>query len=197
MENSLKRRVVGALVLIALAVIIVPAWLDGSARHLRDETAFVVPLPPPSAAEAIDSDTVGQPLETADGSIAVAPVESVKTLVPLDVPQAEAVTEVQSDADGAENTGGNTEQAEVAELKPLASWIVQVGSFASEPNAIAMVDRLREGGLAAFKRDFDSNGEMVHRVLVGPYIRQSEADSVKSTIDDKYQLKSFVASWRD
>gem|GEM_PF-4529342 len=130
MENSLKRRVVGALVLIALAVIIVPAWLDGSARHLRDETAFVVPLPPPSAAEAIDSDTVGQPLVTADGSIAVAPVESVKTLVPLDVPQAEAVTEVQSDADGAENTGGNTEQAEVigcwsgrtfGRVKPTAS----------------------------------------------------------------------------
>ncbi len=193
MESSLKRRVVGALVLIALAVIIVPAWLDGSARHLRDETAFVVPLPPVTQVSSPEPEAIGLPLPIADGTIAEAPENAVKKLVPIETPQtaaAEAVSDGGAQAAKPENAGGTSSDA-------LATWIVQVGSFASEPNALAMVERLREGGLAAFKRDFNSNGEIVHRVLVGPYIRQSEADNVKKTIDDKYQLKSFVASWRD
>ncbi|MEM6986800.1 MAG: SPOR domain-containing protein [Pseudomonadota bacterium] len=191
MESSLKRRVVGALVLIALAVIIVPAWLDGSARHMRDETAFVVPLPPPTRAVTTESVDIGQPLPRADGEIVVAPSDTVKTLRKLD-----EVAPADSAGEGAEQVDAQPEN-ETPAPTPLASWIVQVGSFASEANANALVERLRDGGLAAFKRDFTSNNEKVHRVLVGPYIRQSEADDVKKTIDSKYQLKSFVASWRD
>ncbi|MEM9605702.1 MAG: SPOR domain-containing protein [Pseudomonadota bacterium] len=183
MESSLKRRVVGALVLIALAVILVPAWLDGSVRHMRDETAFVVPLPPPTRVVTTAPDSIGQPLPRADGRVASAPDDTVKTLRKLD---------------DAEADGTAPESAAAVDASgPLATWIVQVGSFASEANAVAMVQRLRDGGLAAFKRDFNSNNETVYRVLVGPFIRQSEADSVKRTIDDQYQLKSFVASWRD
>lgn len=189
MESSLKRRVVGALVLIALAVILVPAWLDGSARHMRDETAFVVPLPPPTRVAPVDADSIGQPLPREDGEAVSADADSVAILQRLD------------DVEGDDTQNGDAENSEstasVVEAKPLASWIVQVGSFASEENAVAMVARLREGGLAAFKRDFNSNNEVVYRVLVGPYIRQSEADVVKKTIDNQYQLKSFVASWRD
>ncbi|MEM7377955.1 MAG: SPOR domain-containing protein [Pseudomonadota bacterium] len=187
MESSLKRRVVGALVLIALAVILVPAWLDGSVRHMRDETAFVVPLPPPTRVVTIAPDSIGQPLPRAGGELASAPDGTVKTLRKLDDPEAPVL----------DGSASESAVAAVEQTGPLASWIVQVGSFASEANAVAMVQRLRDGDLAAFKRDFNSNNETVYRVLVGPFIRQSEADSVKRTIDDQYQLKSFVASWRD
>lgn len=192
MESSLKRRVVGALVMIALAAILVPAWLDGSARHMRDETAFVVPLPPPTRTPDLDLSSIGEPLPTESGSIASAPAATVKKLEKLpdlDDAAAPSATPVTGARDSTE--------AVAKEPTPLATWIVQVGSFASEDNAIAMVQRLRDGGLAAFKRDFNSNNETIYRVLVGPYIKQSEADLVKRTIDDEYQLKSFVASWRD
>lgn len=235
----MKRRLVGALVIILLAIILVPAWLDGSARRLRDEDAFVVPLPPPDNRKAmVDPKTIGEQIET-----------QVPKLEPLPepelVPAAEKVAEVTSEAaetveekaeevvarateatdkvaepaavvtevmpepvvvdlNGSTTSSSTSAAAARSEIKvevaesaaQRANWIVQVGSFASKQNAQAMVNRLKKGGLKAFMRDFKSNGDSIYRVLVGPFVRQTEADEAKRTIDRRFQVKSFVANWR-
>lgn len=236
----MKRRLVGALVIILLAIILVPAWLDGSARRLRDEDAFVVPLPPPDNRKAmVDPETIGEQIET-----------EIPKLVPLPepelVPITEKVSEVASetaeaveekakevvakvteatekvaepvavvtevmpdpvvvDLNGSAASGSTSAAAASSEIKvevaesavQRANWIVQVGSFASKENAQAMVSRLKKGKLKAFMRDFKSNGDSIYRVLVGPFVRQTEADEAKRTIDRRFQVKSFVANWRD
>lgn len=242
----MKRRLVGALVIVLLAIILVPAWLDGSARRLRDEDAFVVPLTPPDNRQAmVDPDTIGEQIETeipkleplpapepiaaaetvADAAAEVAEkveetaeaaVETVAETTAKVVEPVKAVVEEVPDSVVVDlNTGGtspaadstasssasqvNVEVADGASNEAAvqrANWIVQVGSFASKQNAQAMVDRLKKGTLKAFMRDFQSNGDTIYRVLVGPFVRQTEADEAKRTIDRRFQVKSFVANWR-
>ena len=238
----MKRRLVGALVIILLAIILVPAWLDGSARRLRDEDAFVVPLPPPDNRKAmVDPETIGEQIETqipkleplpepelvpAAEKVAEAASEAAETAAETAEEKAEEVVEKVTEATAkvaepaavvaevmpepvvldlsGSTTSGYTRAAtsseikvEVAESAVLrANWIVQVGSFASKQNAQAMVNRLKKGNLKAFMRDFKSNGDSIYRVLVGPFVRQTEADEAKRTIDRRFQVKSFVANWR-
>lgn len=251
----MKRRLVGALVIVLLAIILVPAWLDGSARRLRDEGAFVVPLPPPDNRKAmVDPETIGEPISnevpkldplpepapiaeevkaeiaakeqaaaeqaeaakqaaaeaaakaasTASSATATA-VESAKTVAAEVVPDPVEVDLNAAAAGSASDTATNAapaesiavEVAESVKTAERANWIVQVGSFASQENAAAMVNRLKKGELKAFMRDFKSNGDSIYRVLVGPFVRQTEADDAKRTIDRRFQVKSFVANWRD
>ncbi len=46
MDDKLKQRLVGAVVLVALAVIVLPALFDGAGRRAREEAAFEIPPPP-------------------------------------------------------------------------------------------------------------------------------------------------------
>lgn len=232
----MKRRLVGALVIILLAIILVPAWLDGSARRLRDEDAFVVPLPPPDNRKAmVDPETIGEQIETQIPKLEPLPepelvsaAEKVAEAVSDEVEEkaekvatkvAEATSKVAEsaavvaevmpepvvvDLNGSTTSSSSSAAAASTEIKvevaesavQRANWIVQVGSFASQQNAQAMVSRLKKGNLKAFMRDFKSNGDSIYRVLVGPFVRQTEADEAKRTIDRRFQVKSFVANWR-
>lgn len=226
----MKRRLVGALVLVLLAIILVPAWLDGSARRLRDEDAFVVPLPPPDNRKPlVEPESIGEQLDTeipkldplpelepvvepelADvekqaDEVAETPVETpAETAVAKPEPEvvpAPVEVDLNVQPESTETVETETQSAievEVAESAKLqANWIVQVGSFASRENAEAMVSRLKKGELKAFLREFKSNGDSIYRVLVGPFVRQTEADDAKRTIDRRFQVKSFVANWRE
>lgn len=234
----MKRRLVGALVIVLLAIILVPAWLDGSARRLRDEGAFVVPLPPPDNRKAmVEPESIGETIETqlpkldplpepepiaqeaeqllseatesvVDASDEVAEKasevvqETVAKVEDLKAPSVPDSVEVDLNAAGADSTASDSASSVPVEVAQTAvaergNWIVQVGSFASQTNAEAMVNRLKQGQLKAFMRDFKSNGDSIYRVLVGPFVRQTEADDAKRTIDRRFQVKSFVANWRD
>ncbi|MGB0866200.1 MAG: SPOR domain-containing protein [Granulosicoccaceae bacterium] len=241
----MKRRLVGALVIVLLAIILVPAWLDGSARRLRDEEAFVVPLPPPDNRKAmVEPESIGEQIATeipkleplpepetvpepaaekvADAAqataqkvedlassaaenegevaeksaeVSAAAQEVIPEPVEVDLNQSQAKTNTASGATSAIKVEV-AENAEREVVDKRANWIVQVGSFASKQNAEAMVSRLKKGELKAFMREFQSNGDTIYRVLVGPFIRQTEADEAKRTIDRRFQVKSFVANWR-
>ncbi len=238
----MKRRLVGAVVIVLLAIILVPAWLDGSARRLRDEDGFVVPLPPPDNRQSlVPADSIGTQLDsdlpkleplptpaaaqsasqtpeqaaesavvelkkiTADTSTEPqAPVAAAKPAVPakpaepapVPATPASVVVDLNADANAAQTPKVAVAVSEAQSTETQANWIVQVGSFASQENAKAMVSRLKKGELKAFMRDFKSNGDTIYRVLVGPFVRQTEADDAKRTIDRRFQVKSFVANWR-
>lgn len=239
LDKTVKRRLVGALVIILLAIILVPAWLDGSARRLRDEDAFVVPLPPPDNRKAmVDPETIGEQITTEIPKLEPLPepelvpatdkvVETTSEVVEAVEEKAEEVVAkvaeasanvaepaavvaevmpdpVVVDLNDSTASGSRSAAAASSEIKvevaesaaQRANWIVQVGSFASKQNAQAMVNRLKKGNLKAFMRDFKSNGDSIYRVLVGPFVRQTEADEAKRTIDRRFQVKSFVANWR-
>ena len=202
MDFLLKQRLVGAVVLVALGVIFIPMLLEGPNSELVPE---MEPLPeltgqrssmelgdfpdagdvpveadvavvqadiavPPNPGDELQS----QPNETAEVEIA-APEPKVE---PLPVPPKPATTPEPAKPAG-----------------PLGNWVVQMGSFSSEQNALRLRDKLRKAGFVTQVEKVRVDAKSRYRVRVGPYLERAEADRDQAKLDKQLNLKGRVLSY--
>ena len=205
MEHSLKQRLVGAAVLVGLAVIFVPMLIERSPIETpRIEESNIPPAPTEQSGE-FTSKIV--PLE---------PVEPVTPVVPPSAGQA-----IDAVAPAAPATGGTTEppagsdrQGAVPEVPPAAlgaaeepaqtgtdqrasvnAWVIQLGSFASEQNARDLEARLQKEGYAAFVEKIGAGEEQKYRVRVGPELIRAKADQARDKLEKDLNLKGIVVRY--
>lgn len=75
---------------------------------------------------------------------------------------------------------------------PMAqSWIVQLGSFATEANARNLRDQVRARGAAAFIEQ----GGGVFRVRIGPFVTRAEADRIREDVAQNVKVAGMVLSY--
>lgn len=188
MQQRLKQRLVGAVVLVALAVIFVPMLLTGPVERAATDVPIEIPPRPliaaPSEATAPESEAPGvaapatpsRPIEIASEP---APAESA----PAEPPAQGSVAPVVAPNEPA---GKSTAPSE------LASWAVQVGSFGSEANAIGLRDKLRGKGFPAYVDAIDGKARTFYRVRIGPMIQRAEAEQLQSRLAAEEKLKGLV-----
>jgi DedD protein len=207
MDFVLKQRLVGAVVLVALGVIFIPMLLEGPNSELVPE---MEPLPeltgqrssmelggfpdagdvpveadvavvqadiavPPNPGEELQP----QPSETAEVEIA-APEPIVE---PLPVPPKPAAAPEPAKPEPAKPAG------------PLGNWVVQMGSFSSEQNALRLRDKLRKAGFVTQVEKVRVDAKSHYRVRVGPYLERAEADRDQAKLDKQLNLKGRVLSY--
>ncbi len=187
MDPGLKQRLVGAAVLVALAVIFLPMLVQGPAP---DSGVSDVPLTMPDAPQgeyetrdlplvtpgnAPDGGAVGMdsgqpaasasqalPLEGSDAASAAEPLEATPAGAPLPADSAAA--------------GGN-------EMFPAATaggdYAVSFGSFTTTAAADAVVGSLRASQLPGYREAAQVDGKAVQRVRIGPYATRAEAEAAR------------------
>ena len=166
METQVRERLVGALVLVALVVLFVPALLKGPSRKAPTETPGgqqVVKFPLSDAFEAPpDEAPTPEPKTTPPVPPAVVEAPPVQEPLRKPAPAAAAVpTEIEPP------------RVRDAEPPPSAAtgqpaWAVQLGAFSTREKAEGLVAELRKRGYAAFFLEYRTNGKILHRVRVGP-----------------------------
>jgi len=195
MDVLLKQRLVGAIVLVALGVIFVPMILEGPNRTLVPEMeAFPEPedqvtslpleaFPAPDAIPA-EPDTSIVLTDSQPAAVPEAPAEPAQPLVePEPEPEPEPVA------------AKPEPEKKPAKSEPLGSWVVQMGSFSSEQNALRMRDRLRKSGFATQVEKATIDGKSRFRVRVGPFLERADAERSRKQIQDKLTLKGRVLSY--
>jgi DedD protein len=75
------------------------------------------------------------------------------------------------------------------------AWVVQVGSFGSRENAVQLQNELRQKGFPGFVESFMKDGELSHRVRIGPEIYRADAEKIMLQIKDKMSLNGIVVSY--
>lgn len=178
MDEQLKKRLIGAVVLIALAVVFLPMILDGSGS---DKASLQVEMDIPERPK------VEPKLELPDPGLAK-PItffdpepEAEQEAPPVDL----AEPELSEPAPRSEDT--------VVAVKPeLTAWVVQVGSFAAQDSAKDMRDRLRQHGYAAFIRQAESKGKIVYRVKVGPEATRTLAEVLQGKLKKQEKLDGII-----
>jgi DedD protein len=78
---------------------------------------------------------------------------------------------------------------------PLGNWVVQVGSFSSEQNALRLRDKLRKAGFVTQVEKVRVDAKFHYRVRVGPYLERAEADQDLAQLDKQLNLKGRVLSY--
>ncbi|ROU00003.1 sporulation protein [Marinobacter sp. R17] len=221
--DGLKQRIVGALVLISLAVIFVPMLFD---EPHTERTTQQIKLPEEPAFPKVDiQDQGGQsPVTTGseDASQGSAPAYSIEEQPEAAAPtvtspqQDGAMTEPQQTASAPEPSPepaptsssepanqvatapqqSEPEPADEAEFKQTmkGAWLVQLGSFGNQKNALRLRDEVRDKGYAAYTESVKRGDLTLTRVFSGPFVSEDEANSAKSQLDKAFKLNSLVMS---
>ena len=230
MDIALKQRLVGASVLIALAVVVLPMMLGGGPEDGGDATKNIqvpeqpeelgfetrrypiqdqrTPNPPPREREPMELPTpdlpetrpqarhveitpeyvpdpliedAGQAAEQAAADIGGEPLpEEERPEIPPsgtegidDAPEEEPVTVVQPEAPPSAAPSGQ------------GRYIVQVASFGSVNNANRLGGQLTELGYTVATDTVKSDVGTLHRVRVGPYASESDADRAVAALKNQ------------
>jgi DedD protein len=190
MEVRVRERLIGALVLVAVVVLIVPAVLTG-----RGEKATVdAPGQPTRRVEMPIEDEARKPEEqvlvpepVADDEVTSAvarparkapeePRPSASAKPPEAPPKAESAPPAKPAATPPRSP------APPAAAMQSAAWAVQLGAFSNRTKAEQLVEQLRERRYAAFMLEYRASGQVLYRVRVGPEQDRARAQQIAARL---------------
>ncbi|MBB5865988.1 SPOR domain-containing protein [Xanthomonas sp. 3058] len=166
MDTALKQRLIGAIVLVALAVIFLPMLVKGPAPS---SGVADVPLEAPAAPANGEFETRELPLVTpgdapAGGALGMRGAASAPAAV-QDNPDAADLANPASAPSAPEVAAGN--------------YAVNFGAYATSADADAVLARLKQAQLPGFSEKTQINGRPAWRVRVGPYVDRAQAESAR------------------
>ena len=95
----------------------------------------------------------------------------------------------------AKPAAGSTEPAPTPPANPAATgFVVQIGAFASAPDATKLRDEIRRAGFNAFTDTVRGEHGSLTRVRVGPVMTRAEADALKAQVKSKTGKDGMVRS---
>jgi cell division septation protein DedD len=163
MEPALKQRVVGAAVLVALAVIFLPMLIKGPAP---ESGVSDVPLKLPDAPQGDGS------LQTRELPLVAPGAAPASGVVGLDA------TDTQAD-DAAEPASGASSDAMMPAAAAGGDYAVSFGRYASATDADKVVAALRASQLPGYQESTTDGGRTLYRVRIGPYATQADAEAAR------------------
>ncbi|MBB2759549.1 UNVERIFIED_ORG: cell division septation protein DedD [Xanthomonas campestris] len=166
MDTALKQRLIGAIVLVALAVIFLPMLVKGPAPS---SGVADVPLEAPAAPANGEFETRELPLVTPGDAPAGGALGMRAT--------ASAPAAVQDNPDAADLA--NPSSAPSAPEVAAGNYAVNFGAYATSADADAVLARLKQAQLPGFSEKTQINGRPAWRVRVGPYVDQAQAESAR------------------
>jgi DedD protein len=211
LDSAYKQRMVGALVLVALAVIFLPMLFSrqDEQRQVTVEAPaapqapvmpqvqvepVVVPEPQalpeeepvPTDAE-IAQEAPSMPVQPSVPVVKPAPAPAVaaKPAAPAPAPKPVAP---QPAAPGKPDVG----QSRIDPNGLPISWSIQLASLANRESADALQKKLRAQGYNAYIRSADGK----NRVFVGPLIERAEADRLRDLLGRQQNLNGFVVRFQ-
>lgn len=198
MDQNIKNRLVGVIVIFALAVIFLPMILDGSGVR-REQQEIVIPPQPLVTANPEFEQKIGE---------LQAKVDTLPDLEPRYVDEKSAADTIQrSGSDEGESSEPQVKQAAEpkAESKTEAapetktggdSWVLQVGSFQDRAKALAVRDKLRQSKIAAvFIEQFKKDGKASYRVRLGPFLNRDQTRVAQNKIKAKHDIDGIIMKY--
>ncbi|MBB3168092.1 SPOR domain-containing protein [Simiduia aestuariiviva] len=190
MDDNVKQRLVGAVVLASIAVIFFPSLFDEPDNRYIGGQSQIPPTPtitPQVIADPVRPDAI-EPAKAPDQMYALvdepeAPVEAPAP-APKEAPNASAL-EAPAVAPGLNEQG------------VLRGWVLQVASFTEKSRADDLRERLEAAGHSAFVRPLvNSKGQQVVRVFVGPKADKATILALKKELDASLKVNSLVKEFK-
>lgn len=203
MDDGLKQRLIGAVVLLAIAVIFIPVLFDRNTITPVDTTSQVPPMPQIAI----------EPIPVAEPPVVVSPAPEPETmLIPEEVLEADSSQQVEKVASNIQNDtqeGDRVEQSaavHTATKQPQSAkpslnaagvpngWLLQVISYSEESKAKSFRDRLVAKNYPAFMRKANTSKGTHYRVFIGPKLDRAEILKIKTEVDKAFNLKTWVVN---
>ena len=166
MDQKLKERLIGVIVLVSLAVIFIPLFLTEPVNLIQEDKK--------NSSSSEDSEFVSKlkPVDEANQDLDIKNVEygTVTEQIP------EAVT---------------LRENEVGQM----NWIVQIGSFSNKENAEKLNLKAKSAGFRSFINPIMQNNRIMHQVCLGPEYDEVDANKLLEKIKNKMELDGIIKKY--
>ncbi len=200
MRYTLKHRLIGAAVLAAVAVLLLPSFFKEK-KDYQVSTKSQIPARPNLVAEEFKPP---QPVPN------IEPAPAPETMFAPTEPVVEQAVATVSSVAASSVSSAVVSGVSVSSAKSIAShassvsamplnqqglpdaWVVQVGSFTTKEAANKLRDDLQADGQKAYVRTTPSSSGTISRVYIGPKLDKSQALALKEQMDKRLKVKSMV-----
>lgn len=186
-EFDLKKRLIGAFILIGFGVVVLPALLGGEDPQLDPDQTHSAP--------SLDSKVFVSKITPIGGA--------TPKLTPVEKADKKAVAKpaVKEPAASTQTTVSKVEPSPQAEPKQVVKndgepgWVVRVGTFAKAGNAERVVKRLQQAGFEASTTKIDTDNGTATRVWIGPYAQRVEAARMRKRVNQVTGGEAYIAAY--
>ena len=196
-----KQRIVGSIVLIALALIFLPIIFDGEGSYEPEissripDAPLIEPLTLPQPIRPVvlaeQPDFVESP-ETILDEAAVTPAQNPVAIATEQAPE-EAVEQLAPAADVVVSEPSFVRQAPSLGGDGLPEgWSVRLGAFSDEDNANALHERLQASGYKAYVKRLQREDRQLTAVYVGPWLERGVAQNYQKELQESFQLAGMI-----
>jgi len=220
MDRSVKERLIGASILVALIVLVVPELLSGPKRAAQTASQPAIAPEPtrhvtvdlatskaPASAEvesAATQESPASPGSTASSGSTASPGSAASAVPATGTEQgAEALPAPPAPLNAAPSNAAHTTSAPATSapvettasspMSPRAAWAVQLGSFANRTNAENLSRQLKGQGFPVYVLPGGSGTSVRYRVRVGPLANRDAADRTAAKLKSIGHVSSLVA----
>ena len=212
MDRRVKERLIGASILVALIVLVVPELLSGpktAVQPATPQTTFPANAPEPTRNVTLDlatskapansevdpAETQGSPasaVSAAKGGGEASPAAPAPAS-PVAGSSSTATPTSAAPAGAAPAVNTPVETAVPSPISARASWAVQLGSFASRTNADNLSRQLKAQGFSVYVLPGGSGASVRYRVRVGPLSDRDSAERTAGKLKSIGHVSSLVA----
>lgn len=174
-----KQRIVGAVVLLAIATILFTLMFDLKDQRQLD-TRTQIPEKPDIVPDIVPEPTRPEGIQ---------PAKDPHTAFTLGVDPSELTT------DSGKKRQQQAQQDEAPSLDEegmAKSWLLQVASYKKQQYADELVARMLKDGYRAFYQTQHSDNGKIYRVLVGPKVLKKQLLQEKKAIEKRYRVSTLV-----
>ncbi|MCP4469213.1 MAG: hypothetical protein GY815_00750 [Gammaproteobacteria bacterium] len=200
MDQNIKNRLVGIIVVFALVVIFLPMILDGSGVR-KDKLEVVIP---PSPVVTANPEFETKIIEL-NASVETVPelesrfVDEVSSENRVDRKDAATEPPPKTGEKPKPKVAAATQPATAAEEAPRTggySWVLQVGSFQDRGKALVQRDKLRKSNIAAvFIEQFNANNKPSYRVRLGPFVNREQTRVAQNKMKAKHGIDGIIMKY--
>ncbi len=214
MNDVLKQRLVGALILVALGVVFWPIIFVEPGDAPGEERARIPPRPAVDTTPLERPDTAGL-RESPETELQQHDVWGATAAESPDAPQpgeaqpgeAQPGAAQPGAAPASATSGSRASQPErttrvEAPVQPTldgdgvpVAWVLQVVSVSSADKADQLRDRLLAMGHKAYVKRVRQGGKSLYRVCIGPSFERASIEQIQGEIDAEFRVKSMIARY--
>ena len=199
MNSALQNRLVGTVIIVALAVIFLPDLLDGKKQTKQDIQVSIPKVPEVLSMQQpseVDMEALNQQAQiTASIELEIAvddePSTELESSRPtMNIPTTNnASSELNMQPQNPNASLAYQTQILIADPQDSAGWVVQLGSFRHQKNVRELIDILEKAGYRTFSRPVQTPSGELTKVFVGPEIEQEKLKMALPHLNEITKLK--------
>lgn len=188
MASAFHNRLVGTIILVALAVIFLPDILDGEKSSNKQVFADIPSKPILRQVDKIESFPVTQVKEAVSREVEVVNEPAVDDPVPDDRSTQEVKTR--------EMDVNDFPIADPApKEKVSAGWVIQLGSFRHQKNVRELLNKVEGAGYRVFTRKVQTSAGTLTKVFIGPDLKKKKLEQAIPHLNELTGLKGKVSEF--